>query len=268
MKRALVTGARSGVGFELTKRLLADGYHVTTLTRSPLPPDEELREAASSDRLSSVLGDLSEARSRTAALDAIVDARDRLDLVCNVAGVSLGAPVMTAQGRESHFEVNTLAPFVVLSKVRPLLERSEDALVVNVSSNAALTVRSFDPGSLERPTTFKKLFGPYAVSKLALSMWTHAIAEELAASRIRIVSVCPGANRTPMTAGDGMPWWLAMLRPIAFRHPRSGAETVSHVIANRAAGAGEFVVKRKPTPIPFVERAPEVLAIVDRAARG
>ena len=182
--------------------------------------------------------------------------------------MSLGAPRMTPQGREIHFEVNTLAPFVVLSRLRPLLERSEDALVVNVSSNAALMVKSFDPASLERPTTFKKLFGPYAASKLALSMWTHALAPQLSAAPIRIVSVCPGPNKTPMTAGDGMPWWLSMLRQFTFRHPSAGAHTVRQAIALRSAPMGAFIVKGKPTPIPFIERAPEILELVEHAARN
>lgn len=267
MRKALVTGANSGVGLELTKRLLEEGYEVVALTRSPLPADPVLDAAHERGTLSRFVGDLADGASRMAALDKIASAHDRLDVVFNVAGVSLGELRMTAQGREIHFEVNTVAPFVVLSKLRHLLERGEDRLVVNVSSNAALTIKSFDPAALPRPTTFKKLFGPYAHSKLALSLWTHAIAPQLSTANIRIASVCPGANKTPMSGGAGMPWWLLPLRHLVFPHPRTGADTLYRaMIVRGSAPNGAFLVKGKSTPIPFVERASEVLESVEQAA--
>lgn len=267
MTRVLVTGASSGVGFELTKRLLAEGYDVVTLTRSPLPADPVTDAAHERGSLSTFLGDLADTTSRTTSLSRIAGAHDRFDVIFNVAGVSLGELRMTAQEREIHFEVNAVAPFVVLSALRHLLERGENRLVVNVSSNAALTVKSFDPAALSRPTKFRKLFGPYAHSKLALSLWTHAMAPQLSAARIRIVSVCPGANRTPMTGGEGMPWWLLPLRHLVFRHPRTGANTLYLAMTDRgSAPSGAFLVKGKSTPIPFIERASEVLESVERAA--
>lgn len=269
MKKALVTGASSGVGFELTKRMLGAGHHVIALTRSPLPDVPEVRAAHERGHLAGYEGDLADAKSRATALAAIASAHPRLDVVFNVAGVSLGQAQTTAQGREIHFEVNTLAPFVVLDALRSSLEGGEDRLVVNVSSNAALTVSAFDPADLTAPTTFKKLFGPYASSKLALSLWTHALAPRLEADRIRILSVCPGSNKTPMTAGDGMPWWLLMLRPLLFTHPRKGADTVWRAaFEHPSVPSGTFLVKDEPTPIPFLERASEVLALVESTAAG
>ena len=267
MKRVLVTGASSGVGLELMKRLLGSGHHVVTLTRSPLPAVPEVQAARERGHLSGYQGNLADAKSRTTALAEIASAHPRLDVVFNVAGVSLGKPQPTAQGREIPFEVNTLAPFVVLDELRPSLERGEDRLLVNVSSNAALMVNSFDPAVLPAPEEFKKLFGPYALSKLALSLWTHALAPRLEATRIRVISVCPGPNKTPMTAGDGMPWWLLMLRPLLFAHPRKGATTLwQAAFAHPSAPSGAFLVKGKPTPIPFLERASEVLTLVESAA--
>jgi NAD(P)-dependent dehydrogenase (short-subunit alcohol dehydrogenase family) len=267
MKKVLVTGASSGVGFELTKRLLEAGYQVVTLTRSVIPVDPVVDTARVRGHLLSFECDLADAKSRSIALAKVGDAHDRFDIVFNVAGVSLGAPRMTAQGREIHFEVNTLAPFVVLQELRHLLERGEDRLLVNVSSNAALTVKSFEPALLPRPTAFKKLFGPYALSKLALSQWTHAIAPRLATAQIRAVSVCPGSNKTPMTAGEGMPWWLLPFRHLLFSPPRKGASTIWQAAFERSlAPSGAFLVKGKSTPIPFVERASEVLALVESTA--
>lgn len=268
MKKILVTGARTGVGLELAKRLLSEGHHVATLTRSELPDDPVVAAAREGGRLSSFSGDLADATSRARALAEIARAHDHLDVVFNVAGVSLGAPATTPQRREFHFEVNTLAPFVVLRELQPLLERGAGKLLVNVSSNAALTVKAFEPSLLARPTSFEKLFGPYARSKLALSLWTHAIAPRLGPRGVRIMSVCPGPNKTPMTAGDGMPWWLLLFRPFLFQHPRRGADALwRSAFDPPPAPSGVFVVKGRPTTIPFVERAADVLALVESMAR-
>ncbi|MBX3197085.1 MAG: SDR family oxidoreductase [Labilithrix sp.] len=262
----MVTGASSGVGLELTKKLLEADVHVCALTRSPLPDDPVVSAALERGQLESVTGDLSLTASREGALASVATRHATLDAIFNVAGVSLGAPEITPQGREIHFEVNTVAPFVVLHRLRPLLARGDEKLVVNVSSNAALSVKDFDPKKLARPTSFKKLLGPYAASKLALSQWSHAIAPELARDGLRVLSVCPGPNKTPMTAGDGMPFWLLPFRPFMFSHPSKGAARLwEAAFESRSLSSGTFVVKGKATSIPFADEAAEVLALVEAA---
>ncbi|MFD2876985.1 hypothetical protein ACFTAO_14975 [Paenibacillus rhizoplanae] len=56
--------------------------------------------------------------------------------------------------------------------------------------------RRFDPATLERPAKFAKLTGPYADTKLALSLWTAELAPALAAEGIMIRSADPGGNNT------------------------------------------------------------------------
>ena len=264
MATVLITGANSGVGLELAKQMLAQGKRVITLTRSALPEDEAVIAAAiGAGQLVSYRGDLADVRSREAALDEIVARESAIDVVFNNAGISLGRPTLSPQQRDIHFEVNTLAPYAVLDRLKPLLLRGQGRLVVNTGSNAGLLVKTLDPARLERPTSFKKLFGPYATSKLALALWTADIAAELEAEGIRILSVCPGANKTPMTAADGMPGWLLPIRHLFFPHPRSGAARLERAaFAVPAHPAGSFINKDVPTRLPFAARSGEVLALV------
>ncbi len=79
-----------------------------------------------------------------------------------------------------------MVPYVIAMELRGLLRKGDLKTVVNTSSNAFEMTRRFDPDALERPASFKQLFGPYATSKLALSLWTREVAPLLAADGIKI----------------------------------------------------------------------------------
>lgn len=84
--------------------------------------------------------------------------------------------------------------------------------IINTSSNAFKVVKAFDPDTLERLVTYKKLFGPYTSSKLALSLWTREIAPLLAVDGIQILSVDLGANNTIRKGkNSGVPLYLKRL---------------------------------------------------------
>jgi hypothetical protein len=86
--------------------------------------------------------------------------------------------------------------------------------VVHISSLGFRFHTSFDVQELESPKAFKKLIGPYAATKLALSLWSQEIAPPLAAQGIRIRSVDPGGNnRLRRGNGSGLPFYIKPLQP-------------------------------------------------------
>ncbi|MBC8083860.1 MAG: SDR family NAD(P)-dependent oxidoreductase [Hymenobacter sp.] len=258
---ALVTGANSGLGLLLTKRLLAEGWAVIALIRSDFPADDpQLREARQQRRLRVYHADLSDFASLRPALNDLKAQETAIDVLFNNAGISLGQLRDTAQGRDIHFEVNTLVPYILLEELLPLVEKGQRRLVVNTSSNGLLYVKAFDPPDLEHPRSFVKLTGPYSASKLALSLWTQALAPALAQQGISILSVCPGPCKTPMTAGEGMPTWLRLLRHVFFASPATGAGRLYTAAREATPGeAGVFLNKGKPMPLPFAKHQQAVL---------
>ncbi|APR75930.1 oxidoreductase [Minicystis rosea] len=264
-RTALITGASSGVGAELARRLLAEGWRVLALVRSPLrAEDPALRDAMRAGLLRTYMADLAVPAALAAALADIRAQEARIDLLVNNAGVSLERAQPAPSGRDLHFEVNVLAPYLVTTALLPLVAASAHRTVLQVSSNALLSVKALDLDELVHPTRFAKLFGPYASSKLALSLWTAAFAHTAPAG-VSILSACPGANDTPMTRGAGMPGWLRVFVPVLFRHPRRGAATLHHAaLAPRARSLepGVFLNRGRPTSLPFAERAEDVLARV------
>lgn len=260
MSTALITGASSGVGLELAKLLLGERWEVITLNRSELPDSEWSRKHREDGTLRSYTGDLSDFRSMKRALDAIKGRETSIDVLFNNAGAATSELRFSPQGREFNFEVNAVAPYVIARELEGLVANSSLKTILNTSSNSLLFVKRFDVSTLERPTTFKKLFGSYASSKLALSLWTREAAREFSARGIEIRSACPGGNKTPMSTGSGMPGWLLFFGPLLFSHPSGGAARLHEAALGPFRGrAGIFVNKGKETPLKFADEGRAML---------
>jgi NAD(P)-dependent dehydrogenase (short-subunit alcohol dehydrogenase family) len=264
-KVALITGASSGVGMELTKRLLSEGWQIIALNRSNFPCDEPLIEKSLKiKQLRVYKADLSDFGSLKSALAQIKKNEEYIDILFNNAGVSFGELQYSKQGREMHFEVNTAAPYIIFMELKELLLKGTMMTVINTSSNALLFVKQFDFKTLERPHQFKKLFGPYAASKLALSLWTQDIAVEVLKEGIRIRSVCPGGNKTSMSKNSGMPGYMILIRNLFFSHPSKGAARLyDAALGDAKEKTGIFLNKGKITPLRFAEQSNGVLMKVD-----
>lgn len=261
---ALISGANSGVGLELTRRLLSEGWDVLALIRSDFAADEpQIAPARAAGRLRVYQADLSDFSSLRGALQAIKARETQIDVLFNNAGAAPGAIRHSPQGHELHFEVNTVAPYIILMELKPLLARGALKTVVNTSSNALFFVKQFDLKLLEHPREYKPLRGPYGASKLGLSLWSQELAPALRAEGIEIRSVNPGANKTKMTAGEGMPKWLLPIRNLFFAHPSVGAGRLYDVAVGPWRGqTGIFVDGGKVAPFKFAQQGPPVLARV------
>ncbi|MBE0336116.1 SDR family oxidoreductase [Paenibacillus sp. 28ISP30-2] len=266
-KTALITGANSGVGLELTLKLLSEGWHVLALIRSGFPNDNESRvqHALSTGQLRIYKADLADFSSLKKALEQIQKSESHIDVLFNNAGVSLGEMIFSPLGREMHFEVNTVVPYIIFMELKELLRQGNLRTVINTSSNASLIVKRFEVELLERPAEFKKLFGPYASSKLALSLWTQEIAPAATAEGIKIRSVCPGANKTTMTSSSGMPGYMIPIRNLIFSHPSKGASRLyKAALGEFSEQTGIFLKKGKVTPLIFNQHSSQVLSKVDQ----
>jgi NAD(P)-dependent dehydrogenase (short-subunit alcohol dehydrogenase family) len=136
-RTALVTGASSGLGAETARALAAAGAHVVLAARdgeATVSVVEEIvhRHPAASVRSAHLdLCSLGSVRSFVSELSAN---EGRLDILVNNAGV-MGTPLSrTEEGFEMQLGVNHLAHFLLTNLVRPMLETSKAARVVNVSS--------------------------------------------------------------------------------------------------------------------------------------
>lgn len=260
---ALITGASAGIGLELTRILLNEGWQVIGLNRSDWPADDrKLQSAAQAGRLRTYrTSDLSDFASLRQAVEQIKANEERIDVLLNNAGRSFPELEYSKQGRELHYEVMTVVPYILMMELKPLLNRGRLKTVINTSSAVLTRVKSFDPDRLARPTSFRRLFGPYAASKLALSLWTETVAPQLAAEGIEIRSVDPGSNNTLRKGKrSGLPIWLKPVMKLFFSPPTHGAGLLYTGALGKYRGqTGVFLIKGRPAEIKFREHAQTVL---------
>lgn len=261
-RTALITGANHGIGLALTRRLLEEGWELITLIRSAFPEDDPLiREAVSSRQLRIYHADLSDFTALKSALQEIHSHETRIDLLFNNAGGSFPELSYSRQGRELHYELQTVVPYIILMELKALILEGTLRTVINTSSNAFMMKKKFDPAALERPAKFTKLTGAYADTKLALSLWTAELAPQLAAEGIMLRSADPGGNNTIRSGKkSGLPLWLRPVVRMFFPAPSHGAGLLYQAaLGEHSRKPGVFLIKNAVTPLKFTAYGSTVL---------
>ncbi|EFM11040.1 short-chain dehydrogenase/reductase SDR [Paenibacillus curdlanolyticus YK9] len=263
---ALITGASNGIGLELTRKLLSEDWHVIGLNRSKFPAEDEVIQQAMRDkRLREYQADLTDFEQLKQALNTIKAKEAKIDVLFNNAGGSLSEIRYSKQNREMHFELQTVAPYIIFMELKELLHNGSLRTVVNTSTNAFATLKAFDPETLERPSTFKKLFGPYAATKLALSLWTREMASLAELDGIIIRSADPGGNNTIRKGNSaGLPFYLKPFIKLFFPPPSKGAALLYDAALGQHRGLnGVFFMKGKVVELKFIDQGRRVLEKVD-----
>ncbi len=260
---ALITGASAGIGLELTRRLVSEGWQVVAVNRSDLPlEDTALQAAVKEGRLRIYkTADLADYASLRGTLEQIKSKEQRIDILFNNAGGSFPELLYSKQGREKHYELLTVVPYIVLMELMELIRRGTRKTVINTSSSAFKFTKEFTIETLERPARFRKLLGPYATSKLALSLWTQAIAPRLALDGINIRSVDPGGNNTlRKDKKSGLPILVTFMMKLFFSPPTHGAgQLYEGALGEHREKTGVFVVKGRLAEVKFADQARNVL---------
>jgi meso-butanediol dehydrogenase/(S,S)-butanediol dehydrogenase/diacetyl reductase len=177
---AFVTGAASGIGSAVARRLRDDGATVVGLDLRPAGPDGP-------PGVEVVVGDVTEPGVVAAAVDHAVRTHGRLDVVANVAGIAQFGRVddLTDHEWRRSLDVNLTGPFLVCRAALPHL-RASRGCIVNVASIAGIEGQAYTAA--------------YCASKGGLVMLTKALAVELAHDGVRVNCVCPAAVDTPLLA--------------------------------------------------------------------
>jgi NAD(P)-dependent dehydrogenase (short-subunit alcohol dehydrogenase family) len=185
MTTTLITGANRGLGFEAARRLIADGHEVWLGARDA----DRGRAAAEELGARFVKLDVTDDASVAAAADAV----GALDVLINNAGiVGDRKPVLetTADDIRRVYDTNVFGVVRVTRAFLPLLENSDNPVIVNVSSGMGSIGVTSDPERLE--STIVSL--AYPSSKTALNMLTSQWAKALPGMRVNAVD--PGYTAT------------------------------------------------------------------------
>ncbi|WP_129667062.1 SDR family oxidoreductase [Phytoactinopolyspora endophytica] len=198
MTTALITGANKGLGFETARRLIKDGHTVYVGARDIRRGSDAATELGARF----VQLDVTDEDSVKAAAEHVRTESGRLDILVNNAGIAGAAKLgrvgeVTGADMQTTFDTNVFGPVRVTRTFLPLLEASENPVVVNVSSGLGSIAATTDPDRFE----FQVTVLDYNASKTALVMVTSQYAKAYPA--IRFNAVDPGYTATDLNGHRG-----------------------------------------------------------------
>jgi NAD(P)-dependent dehydrogenase (short-subunit alcohol dehydrogenase family) len=188
MTVSLVTGANRGLGFETARQLIERGHTVYIGSRSA----EHGEVAAAELGGQSVQLDVTDDASVQRALAVIRQREGHLDVLVNNAGISTWSDVTGSEALRV-FDTNAIGLIRVIQAAMPLLSRSDNPVVVNVSSALGSFWAVTNPE--RRQFHFPSVI--YGASKAAVSMLTVQYAKAL--PEIKFNAVEPGFTATDLT---------------------------------------------------------------------
>lgn len=194
--KVLITGANKGLGKAVAEALAKKGLTVVLGVRDLIKGRavlEEFFQEGIGENAHLLKLDMQDIETLAHAREEIERMIGGLDVLVNNAGVylsSAGAMSVSSDEIEETMQINFLGPWRLMQEMYPLLCRSTNARVINVSSGMGeLANRSGG-------------YAAYRVSKAALNALTVFSSNDIAREGIKVVAVCPGWVRTDM-GGSG-----------------------------------------------------------------
>ncbi|MCE5281578.1 MAG: SDR family oxidoreductase [Deltaproteobacteria bacterium] len=187
-KVALVTGSSQGLGLAIARRFALEGARVFL---------GDIKEEAGRDAAAELTSrgvkawfvrlDVSDEESWKAALAALIERAERLDVLVNNAGINIRKPIeeMTVEELDRMLAVNVRGPFLGIKHALPLMRQNGGGSIINMGSVCSLIGHKFTPEA-------------YTTVKGAVSQLTRSVAVRYAKDNIRANVLCPSTVETPL----------------------------------------------------------------------
>ena len=229
-KTALVTGGNKGIGFAICKGLLNVGFDVFLAARDTEKGKEAIAKLSTDSNLVQLVElNITDDESVQSAVASVSNRTDSLDVLVNNAGIypdeELNILTVSRSLLTKAMNTNAFSPINIIQAFIPLLEKSDNPKVVNVSSGNG----QLDGISANAPS--------YSLSKLALNGATIILADALKSKNIAVYAMCPGWVKTDM-GGSSAP-----------RTPEQGADTAIWLATEASMKeSGKFFRNRSEQP--------------------
>ena len=215
-KTILITGANRGIGREIARQMADLNWQVIVAARN-LQSAQEVSSQLGHDAFAIQL-DVTNEESIKIAAEKVSEQFGRLDVLVNNAAIMGNASMRSFDLQEMNhtMDTNFMGPIRTSKYFLPLLKKSDDARIINLSSGMG-ELASLRSGG----------YGAYRLSKTSLNAFTILLASELQGS-VKVFAMCPGWVQTDM-GGKGAP------RPVS-----KGAETAVWLAIDQHPVSGNF----------------------------
>lgn len=205
IKSIFITGSTDGIGKLLALKLAKEGHRVYVHGRDKNKLKalvSEIRLSAKNDNIYGYEADFSDLKAVKSMTAQILKEVSHLDILINNAGIFKSPVERNKNGIDIRFVVNYLAPYLLTRELIPLLQKSLDPRIINLSS-AAQSGISFEAMTGTAKVTANE---SYSMSKLAITMWSFHAARTL--KDITVIAVNPGSllNTKMVSEAFGHHW--------------------------------------------------------------
>jgi NAD(P)-dependent dehydrogenase (short-subunit alcohol dehydrogenase family) len=253
LRPIFVTGASSGIGHDLTRRLAAQGHPVFATARK----ERDLAALAAIENVTPVRLDVRDPQQVLEAVELVTSSGRGLYGLVNNAGIGDLGLISTWTDEELFdiFDVNVFGPFRLTNALLPLLIEARGRVVLISSQGGMLS---------------KKYYGPYTMTKHALEAYSVALRDELADYGVQVSIIQPGGVATNIgeNAFAGMVRRFERAQPpfkaeadavlASFNAPPVSTSSTTEVSASSTTtpkNDEESETNRKPSPPEVVSRA-------------
>ena len=187
---AVVTGSSSGIGFETSLMLARNGFQTYATMRNP-KKGENIKSIATKENLPIHIEqlDVTDNKSVTNAIQAIVSKANGIDVLVNNAGYALTGAFedLAIEEIKAQYETNLFGLIRTTQAVLPIMRKQKSGTIVNISSGA---------GRFGYPTG-----SAYVSTKFAVEGLSESMAYELEPLGIKVILVEPGVIKTNIANG-------------------------------------------------------------------
>jgi uncharacterized oxidoreductase len=186
-KIIVITGGASGIGLAIIKELIGSNT-VVSIDRTPA---KIAALKAALPKVDTVKADVTSSDELNAAITHIEKLYGKIDVLINNAGKGGKFDFVNSEEKQmmdiiaQEMAINYTAPIMLTKKALPLLKKSNEPIVVIVSSGLAYVPMSF--------------LGTYCASKAAIHFVTMSMRLQLEALKIRVVEVLPPVVDTDLS---------------------------------------------------------------------
>ncbi len=197
-KTILITGATDGIGKATAQLLTNSGHEIIVHSRTFEKGEKvayEIQQKTGNSAVKYVAADLGKMSEIDKMVAELFHKFKKIDVLINNAGVYRDKKIILQNELEETFMVNHLASFYLTTKLVPLLKKSEQARIINVSS--MIHASTIDFNNLQGEMYFNG-DNAYSVSKLCNILFTYKLADNLRDSRITVNTAHPGVINTKL----------------------------------------------------------------------